>query len=247
MTNRRGLTVRGVALIVALALLPQGTASAADDASTSAMFDIAFGVAATSDYISRGITQTDHHAAIQGYIEPSFGITYGGVWASNVEFGGDRDTEVDAYFGIRPEFGNLSLDFGYNRAMYMNAPDDDSGEVYAKADYAVNDNFTFGGQYYINPDDSATYVEANADITLPAGFGVSGAFGAVDDGMTPYRTWNAGVYYKPADWMKIDVRYSATDLSTGDCATVSGLTGNECDSRIMVGFSIDRALSDFAK
>jgi uncharacterized protein (TIGR02001 family) len=245
--DRVRLQPRHLALAVAGFLFVTGPALAADDASTADMFDVAFGVAVTSDYISRGITQTDHQAAIQGYVEPSYGILYGGLWASNVAFGGTKDLEVDAYVGIRPEFGKVSLDLGYNRAMYMNAPDDSSGELYAKADFSLTDNVTLGAQYYVNPDDSATYIEANADIMLPKGFGVSGAVGFVDDGSTPYATWNAGIYYKPNDWAKFDVRYSATDLAEADCATVSGLTGNECDARVMVGLSIDSAVSSFAK
>ena len=77
-----------LALAVSGVLCFAGPALAADDASTADMFDVAFGVAVTSDYISRGITQTDHHAAIQGYVEPSYGILYGGLWAANVAFGG---------------------------------------------------------------------------------------------------------------------------------------------------------------
>ena len=37
-------------------------------------FDIAVGVSGTTDYVSRGITQDDSKPAIQGYIEPSYGI-----------------------------------------------------------------------------------------------------------------------------------------------------------------------------
>src|SRR5262249_14855558 len=38
-------------------------------------FDIAFGVAFTNDYISRGITNSNGEAAIQGYVEPSVEIS----------------------------------------------------------------------------------------------------------------------------------------------------------------------------
>ena len=34
-------------------------------------FDAAFGAALTSDYIFRGITQTDHEPALQGYLDLS--------------------------------------------------------------------------------------------------------------------------------------------------------------------------------
>ena len=47
------------------------------------------GVAGTTDYISRGITQSDSDPAIQGYIEPSYGLgpvlgdAFVNIWASS--------------------------------------------------------------------------------------------------------------------------------------------------------------------
>jgi uncharacterized protein (TIGR02001 family) len=234
----RGLV--GLAVASATVLASSAMAYAED---AESMFDVAFGAAVASDYIFRGITQTDHKAAIQGYIEPSAGIFYGGLWASNVSFVGDTDTEVDFYAGVRPEVGPFSLDFGYNYATYTNDPDSNAGELYAKADISASDNATIGAQFFLNPDDSSTYIEANADITLPHNFGISGAVGAVSNDTMPYATWNAGIYYTPFDWAKIDLRYSATNLSTSDCATASDGAGTECDGRLMLSLSIDTSLS----
>ncbi len=86
----------------------------------------------------------------------------------------------------------------------------------------------------MNPVSSAIYTEANADISLPHDFGISGAVGFVDDGSTPYTTWNAGLYYAPTDWATLDLRYSATNLSDsrlrflhGRCRAPSA-TGGSC-------------------
>lgn len=238
MTDIRRIGVSRLALLGAVVALTASPALADD------MFDVAFGVAVNSDYVSRGITQSDHHAAISGYVEPSIGPAYAGVWGSNVSFGGTPDTEVDFYAGVRPEIGAVTLDLGYNYATYAGDPASNGGEFYAKANLAANDNVTVGAQFFVNPQDTtATYVEANADITLPHGFGVSGALGAVGNSSVPYTTWNAGIYYMPVDWAKLDFRYTATNLSTADCATVSGGVGKECDGRLMVGLSIDTSLS----
>jgi uncharacterized protein (TIGR02001 family) len=234
MIEYRGILRAG---IVGSAILLLAGPAAADD-----MFDVAFGVSATSDYISRGVSQTEHKAAVQGYVEPSVGAAYGGVWASNVSFSGVPDTEVDFYAGLRPEIGPVSLDLGYNRATYTSGADS-SGEFFLKANVAASDNTTIGGQFYLNPDDSSTYVEANADVSLPHGFGVSGAIGAVNNDFQPYTTWNAGIYYSPFEWAKVDVRYSATNLDAAGCTNVLGGSGAECDSRIVVGLSIDTSLS----
>ena len=204
------------------------------------MFDVAFGATVTSDYIFRGITQTDHGAAIAGYIEPNRDRLHEAC-RSNVAFSGVADTEVDLYAGIRPEIGKATLDLGYNHTLYLLAPDN-LGEFYGKVNVKVTDNVTVGGQFFINPVSSDTYSEANADIALPHGFGVSGAFGIVA-GSAPYTTWNAGIYYSPVEWAKVDLRYTATNLSSTDCATITGLSGNECDARIMLGLSINTSLA----
>jgi uncharacterized protein (TIGR02001 family) len=67
-------------------------------------------VALTSNYMSRGITQTDNDPAIQGSIEYSIETGLLGTSAylrgfgSNAKLRGDTDTstvELDALFGIR--------------------------------------------------------------------------------------------------------------------------------------------------
>jgi uncharacterized protein (TIGR02001 family) len=218
------------------------SADALDEAAVEHMFDVAFGATLTSDYLYRGITQTDHGAALQGYIEPSIGIFYGGVWASNVRFGGDSDVEVDLYAGIRPEFDVFSFDFGYLHWFYLNDPGSDGGELHATVEATVHDPLTLGAGFYFNPADSSTYVEGSADFAFSDNFGVSGAVGHVG-GDVPYLTWNAGIYYLIGDWATLDLRYSDTNLSNADCFAITDLSGNECDGRLMASLSIDLSLS----
>ena len=98
----------------------------------------------TTDYVSRGITNSNSEPAIQGYVEPSIelpniGAAYVNVWSSNVDYGeGFEGAEIDVAAGIRPEFGPLSLDLGY--VHYFYTPEHvspDYGEIFAKADYNV--------------------------------------------------------------------------------------------------------------
>lgn len=241
--RRVSFALAASAIVVAGAGAARGAdADAAEADAVAHDFDIAFGATLTSDYLWRGITQTDHKPALQGYVEPSFGIVYAGIWASNVAFGGDSDVEVDLYAGIRPEFDVWSFDLGYTHAFYLNDPGSDSGELFAKAYAAVAEPVTLGAELYFNPANSATYVEANTDITLPHNFGVSGGIGAVN-GDTSYATWNVGLYYLIGEWGTLDLRYSGTSLSEGDCAGYTGLTGKECDGRLMASFSIDTSMS----
>ena len=74
-------------------------------------FDMAIGIAGTTDYISRGITQSDSEPAIQGYIEPSYGLgpvlgdAFVNIWASSdVDFGGGvQGAEIDVAGGHQAE------------------------------------------------------------------------------------------------------------------------------------------------
>ena len=127
-------------------------------AGTNAKFDLGLGGAVVTDYVSRGITQTDSGPAIQGYVEPSYSIAYVNIWSSNVDFGDDfRGAEIDVAGGIRPKFGPLSLNVGWVHYFFM--PEDISpayGEVFAKADYEVTDKFVIGTQIWFAPDFNQT-------------------------------------------------------------------------------------------
>ena len=75
-------------------------------------FDMALAWRARPITISRGITQSDSEPAIQGYIEPSYGLgpvlgdAFVNVWASSsVDFnGGVEGAEIDVAGGIKPKF-----------------------------------------------------------------------------------------------------------------------------------------------
>ena len=80
-------------------------------------WDIAFGSAVMSDYIFRGITQTNHQASVTAYFEPRYNVNkdlqlYIGTSTENVSFANRAAAEVDIYGGIRPTFGAAAFDFG---------------------------------------------------------------------------------------------------------------------------------------
>jgi uncharacterized protein (TIGR02001 family) len=138
---------------------------------------VSFGAAFTTNYISRGITQTGNEAAIQGYVDPSIGPFYVNVWSSNVNFGEDsKGAEIDTALGVRPEFGPLKLDLGY--VHYFYTPRDvspDYGEIFAKADYDFHDKFTVGARVFYAPDfnqsgKTATFVAGGVRVPLPHDF-----------------------------------------------------------------------------
>ena len=181
-----------------------------------------FNAAATSDYVFRGVSQTEEGPAISAGVDVTTGQFYAGAWASNVAFPGDGDTdaEVDLYGGVRPEVAGWALDLGlvgYFYAGQPNGADYDYVELKAAASRAIGPA-TVGAAVYWSPDffgaseDEATYVEANAAVSPADKWTISGALGRqVLSSDLDYTTWNLGAAYQLTDTLALDVRYHDTD------------------------------------
>ncbi len=118
--------MKKVVVIAATALAMTGSAFAADmpvkakappPVAAFDPWDIAFGSAIMSDYIFRGITQSNHNPSVAAYFEPRYNISkdlqlYIGTSAESISFPNRAAAEVDIYGGIRPTFGAFALDFG---------------------------------------------------------------------------------------------------------------------------------------
>jgi opacity protein-like surface antigen len=80
-------------------------------------WDVAFGAGLSSEYIFRGISQSNHNPSVNAYFEPRYNVSpylqlYAGVAGSSISFPNRAAAEIDGYGGIRPTFGPLALDFG---------------------------------------------------------------------------------------------------------------------------------------
>jgi len=181
---------------------------------------ISWNAAVTSDYVFRGVSQTQENPAISAGVDLANGAFYAGAWASNVDFGDDSDAEVDLYGGWRPEVSGWNLDLGGVAYLYTGQPDGadyDYVELKAAASRAVGP-VTVGGAVYWSPDffgapeDEATYLEANAAFAPADRWTVSGAVGRqwVSSDLD-YAAWNLGAAYALTDHLSVDVRYHDTD------------------------------------
>lgn len=198
---------------------------------------LSYNVGVTSDYVFRGVSQTQEDPAIQGGIDLSSGIVYAGVWASNVDFGAaDPTAEIDLYAGIKPTVGDTSFDFGVYYYGYVEDKGLTPGQFgYFEAKGAVSKAFgpaTLGAAVYWSPEypgkgGNSTYVEANAALPIAEKLTLSGAVGhqAIKN-YGDYNTWNLGVSYALTDKLSADVRYHDTDEHN---------YGKIYDSRIVVG------------
>ena len=189
-------------------------------------------VALTTDYVFRGITQTDGHPAIQGGFDVTVGQFYAGTWASNLDFGSDgrgndvADIEIDLYAGLKRKFiDRVETDLG---VIYYHYPDASSPAGTGELDYfelklgntlEVNQNLSLNAVVYYSPDYTGEIGEAwtyegggslklRSDITLSA---LVGTTQFVNGAQEDYTYWNAGITYDLSDKFSLDARYHGSD------------------------------------
>lgn len=136
-------------------------------------------VGLTSNYLWRGVTQTDDAAAISGGIdyENASGF-YAGTWASNVDFGDDASYELDFYLGFSGDLGDsgFGYDVGYIYYAYPDSAESDSsneydfGEVYGSLSFA---NFSVTANYGIHNDDGAEWADKALYLSADATFEIA--------------------------------------------------------------------------
>lgn len=178
-------------------------------------------VGLVSDYVFRGVSQTNENAALQGGVDATYGSFYAGAWASTVDFGDDTGAEVDVYGGYRTEAAGYALDFGVIGYLYPKEPDGADYtyvEFKAAASRAIGPA-TVGAAVYYSPDffgtadKEAVYTEVNGSFSPIDKVTVSGAFGfQYLDHSDDYSTWNVGVTYAIDPAVGLDVRYHDTDV-----------------------------------
>lgn len=208
-------------------------------------------VALSTDYVFRGISQTNESPAVSGGFDASKGIFYAGTWASTIDFSAnDAELEVDLYAGVKPVVGPVTLDLGVIGYFYPDASNEgatgeaDYVEFKAGASVAPVEGLTLTGALFYSPEftldpnsGDGLYVEGTAAFTVSEMVSLSGALGnqSVDNanyygvGEDSYTTWNLG---GTLSWegFGFDLRYFDTDLDNFAAA----------EERVV--FSIKRAL-----
>jgi uncharacterized protein (TIGR02001 family) len=205
-----------VSLLAAAASLVMGGAASAQDEP----FSLSFNIGAASDYVFRGVSQTDNEPQIYGGADATIGsIGYAGIWVSNVEFNNGTEMEYDLYAGLKPVVGGVTLDLAYLYYGYTNQPDgpeEGYSEFKAAASMPVGPA-TIGASLYYSPDffaetGPATYFEVNGSYAIPdTPVTISGALGYQEvEGPFDYTTWNLGVGYAINEHIGLDLRYHDT-------------------------------------
>jgi uncharacterized protein (TIGR02001 family) len=196
----------------------------------------------TTDYIFRGISNSDENPAVQPEFDLTYGMFYAGIWGSNTDFG--DGVEIDYYAGITPKWKNITFNIGALWYTYPGGNDIDYFELKTGASW-TGGNWTLGIVNYWSPDFAQSFGDSDA-IEGSVGYAFSGklfnffspsisggvGFQSYDEVASDYTYWNAGLTLGFMEHWSADVRYFDTDYSDADCVINSGGPSN-CDARVV--------------
>lgn len=184
-----------------------GAALAQDEAALPLAGNLTF----TTDYVFRGVSQSDEDFAVQGgfdYAHEATGL-YLGTWASNIDFATDGTVELDVYGGWAKSFGDFGAKVGFVHYQYPGVSAFNTDEILVGGSWkwlSANVYYTISDESFGVLDATGTiYAEINASYTLPAGLTIGAHYGTtMFDGQT------AGVANDTADYddYKISLGYS---------------------------------------
>ncbi len=195
-------------------------------------------VSLTSDYVFRGVSQSNSDPALQGGVEFSAESgAYIGTWGSSISWLSDLSTtpaplssslELDVYGGYRGKFSDaVSYDIG---ALYYWYPGDfpagfnsaDTLEVYAGITLAASEKVSLGAKYsisttdlfgYANSDGSG-YLDLTANFAVAEGWTIGAHAGKQwieGNDAFEYTDWKLGVTKAFDNGFSVGLAYTGTD------------------------------------
>lgn len=219
-----------------------------------------------SQYVFRGLTQTNEEPAAQGGFDYSHSSGfYAGTWASNVswlrDFGAYADggsLEWDVYGGFKGTLGESGLGYDVGLLYYWypgdpapNVVKADTTELYAglswqwlsaKLSYSIDDD-TFGvadsrGTYYADLTANIPIVDK---LTGVLHYGIQEFDGATNDVVASYKDWKIGVNYALPKSFTLGAFFTGTDMTATQESFYTTPSGKELGDNQFV-ISISRAL-----
>jgi len=203
--------------------------------------EISANVTMATDYLFRGISQTDNSPTVQGGFDWAHDSGfYLGTWASNIAFA--DSVETDFYGGYGGASGDLSYDLSAVFYHYPSATDLDYWEIIGALGYdfgavAVSGSIAYSWDFFDSTGTAWAY-EGGLEIPLPMEFSLSGTIGYqdIDDndkfGTDDYTYYSIGVS-KDLFGVTLGLTWSDTDLGKSDCFGGD----NICDSKLVASIS----------
>ena len=181
---------------LATAILFAGFGSVSAEAMSEDNFSAT--VTFTSDYMFRGITQTDDDPAIQGSLDYAYNNFYVGIWGSNVDFEWERNgetgthsVEYDLYLGYAGSVGAIDYDASFIYYWYPNDRGDNDADYvefvlglgHTFEELALKPTVGVLGAYTPDAtleDDNGIYLQASLGLEVAEDTSLNFAIGTVD-------------------------------------------------------------------
>lgn len=153
---------------------------------STAQADLTANIGLASDYMWRGVSQSDRDVALSGGLDYSHGSgLFIGTWASNTEFSGEGGYELDVYFGYAGEAADLGYTITVNYYAYPDYDESSFTELLVDLNYGM---FSTGVAYTVHSDvtDPApfntddVYVYIGVGHSFDDNWSVSGTVGHYD-------------------------------------------------------------------
>ena len=192
----------------------------------------------TSDYVFRGVSQSNQKPALQGGVEYAHdGGFYLGAWGSSISWLSDLSTsaapvssslELDAYGGYRGKFNDVvGYDVGANYYWYPGSYPSgfnsaNTLELYAGISIAASDKLSFGAKYsyattdlfgYVDSDGSG-YLDLSANLAVADGWALAAHAGKQwieGNEAFEYTDWKLGVTRTFDSGFSLGLAYTGTD------------------------------------
>lgn len=219
-------------LLIGAIVLPISPAVADDEEAATSPWTLSGSIAAATDYIYHGVSQTGGTGAWQGSLTLSgpSGF-YGNIWTSRVRYPSSPDTfaEVDFIVGWNGNVGELNVDLSGDVVYYpsdLAHPGYDNTEFFATVTREFESlEFSFTAGY--SPDfsyHSGTWLTAEADVSVPLRENLSAIAGigyeTIEDnaayGLPDYYEGKIGLQYVLDSWT-LDGTLSWTGISRTAC------------------------------
>lgn len=239
------------------AIMAAGAAALAMGSAGAGAATYSGNVAIATDYVFRGVSQTQERPAIQGGFDAAFDSGFfAGIWASNVDFGTDASTEMDYYGGYTGSFGCSSCSYkvGYYYYDYEGDPQLDYQELAASVTYGgltvgLNYSWEYFGEgttdaigdevEYFYPYANYTYALPFWDMSLAlhVGQNLMSDDGVFEPDEDQYTDWSVGLSRTFTEIGGITLGLTYYDTTIDD---LYGIDADDADARVV--FAASKAL-----
>jgi uncharacterized protein (TIGR02001 family) len=191
----------------------------------------------TSDYVDRGVSNSDGKPAIQAGASYGFGGLYIGGWASNVDFDdGESKIELNGIVGYAWSAVGIDFDAAITSILYPGVPqsfDADLVEFSLSATKVIGEDVSAGVLLIATPGNAgeagnALYAALQGEAGLPwPGWSVHAHGGRQwnqrEERAGPdYHDWGLGLSFACSDHLSLSLDYADSNLAKADCPSGCG-------------------------